>query len=659
MDDNSNYSPLKERIAQLEHRLEASQISEAVLRAEKAFLRTVLDRLPVGIALLQRGIMLWHNEALTRMLGYGPEELSGKNARMIYPDEEEYDRVRRALQELDEKNDSIELETKWLAKNGSVLDCRIRYIIFEPHPESPLILSVAQDITEKTRLSSEVNRLAEAIYHTSEAIVITDKSGNITYINPAFSKITGYSWEEAIGHNPRILKSGKHSDDFYKNLWDTISSGVTWRGRLTNKKKDGTLYTEDATISPVFSSKGEIIAYVAVKRDITEILKLETELYEAQKLELIGLLAGGIAHDFNNILQSIYGYTQLLLMDGSFDESDTEKLRNIEKATQRAIDLVSQILTFSRKSEPKMRPIDLNQEIRLTSRLLKRTIPKMISLEFHLDKELAPINADPVQIQQIIINLSTNARDAMPDGGKLVFRTKNVILDNSHCKSHPDVREGRYVLLEVADTGHGIGEKDLSRIFDPFFTTKEPGKGTGLGLSVVYGIVRQHNGLIKCSSQPGAGTKFQIYLAAIKEDIGHISEPETAIRKDDLPRGRETILLVDDEPSVLDIGSYILRRAGYKVIKALSCDDALDMFRKNKRRISLVLLDLIMPGMGGKQCLEQLLKIDSNVRVIIASGLSVDLSPKELIKKGVKAFLQKPYQMDQLLKTVRKVLDNN
>ena len=659
MDDKSEYSPLQKKITQLEHRLEASQISEAVLKAEKALLQAILDRLPVGIGLSQRRIMLWHNEALTRMLGYSPEELAGKNARMIYPDQEEYDRVTRALQELDEKNDSIELETKWLAKNGSVVDCRIQYAIFEPHPESPLILSVAQDITEKTRLSSEVNRLAEAIYHSSDAIVITDKSGNITYINPAFSKITGYSWEDAIGHNPRILKSGKQSENFYKNLWDTISSGVTWRGRFINKKKDGTLYAEDATISPVFSSKGEIIAYVGVKRDITEILKLEAELYEAQKLESIGLLAGGIAHDFNNILQSIYGYTQLLLMDGSFDESDTEKLHNIEKATQRAIDLVSQILTFSRRSEPKKRPVDLNQELRLISRLLKRTIPKMISLEFHLDKELAPINADPVQVQQIIMNLSTNARDAMPDGGKLVFRTKNVILDDSHCKSHPEIKEGRYVLLEVSDTGHGIGEKDLSRIFDPFFTTKGQGKGTGLGLSVVYGIVRQHNGLIKCSSQPGAGTKFQIYLPAIKEDIGYISEPETVIREDDLPRGTETVLLVDDEPSVLDIGSYILRRAGYKVIKAVSGDDALDIFRKNKGRISLVILDLIMPGMGGKQCLEQLLKIDSNVKVIIASGFTVDLSPKELIKKGAKAFLQKPHQMDQLLKTVRKVLDNS
>ncbi|MBW1730177.1 MAG: PAS domain S-box protein [Deltaproteobacteria bacterium] len=652
MTQKLTYSQLEQKVTELESTLENYGHREAILKAQKDFLKRILDILPVGVGLSQNRTMLWHNHAMTKMLGYIPEELSGKNACMIYPDDYEYDRVTEALRELLKDDEIIEIETKWVRKDGSIFDCLARFTIFEAHPKSPVILVTAEDITDKKKLRYELNRLGEAIYYTSDIVIITDPNGNITYINPAFERITGYSSDEVLGQNPRILKSGKHDEQFYRDLWNTISNGKTWHGQFINKKKDGTLYNEEATISPVFSPKGEIVAYVGVKRDVTEKIKLQAELHHAQKMESIGMLAGGVAHDFNNILQSIYGYTQLLLLEKPPEDPDMDRLNSIEKATQRAIELARQILTFSRKAESQKRPINLNQEIKLTSKLLKRTIPKMIDMEFHLEKDLGFINADPIQMQQVIMNLCTNARDAMPDGGKIVFETKNVILDDEYCKTHSGAEPGSYVLLSVSDTGHGIDQKTFEHIFEPFYTTKD--KGTGLGLAVVYGIVKEHGGIITCNSEPGSGTTFKLYFPTIKtedEATTYTQEPKA------LPYGTETILLVDDEPSLLDICTFILTRAGYKVIQASDGSSALEIYRKKKDEISLIILDLIMPGIGGKQCLKKLLETNPEAKVIIVTGYSADESPGELLQLGARGFLQKPYEMNQIAQVVREVLD--
>ena len=652
-EEKPTYSQLRRRISHLEKALDQSQITEAILQTKKKFLEAILDRLPVAIGLTQKRTMLWHNEAMTMMLHYHPEELCGKNVRMIYPDDQEYGRVTEALKKLNKMNEPMEIETKWITKDGHLLDILIHFVVFEAHPESPLILKIAQDITEKVRLSNDINHLAEAIHHSSDAVVVTDKAGNITYINPAFSHMTGFSYEEVIGQNPRFLKSGKQSDEFYRNLWKTISNGLTWKGQLVNKKKDGTLYTVDATISPVFSKQGKITAYVAVKRDITEKLRLERQLRQAQKLESIGLLASGIAHDFNNLLQAIYGYTQLLILERGSDAPDLDKLHTIERATQRAIDLVNQILIFSRKATPQKRVINLNHEIRLATKLLNRTIPKMINIKLQLSDNLLPIVADPIQVQQIVMNLCANARDAMPEGGEIVLKTRNELIDKGDSTLPPDAEPGRYVVLEISDSGTGIPREHMERIFDPFFTTKEKGKGTGLGLSVVYGIVKEHHGWIRCDSQLGKGTRFEIFLPVMEEDedTSEVSEEQ------ELPRGSETILIVDDETAVLDIGTYILRRMGYKVLQAKNGLEALRLFQENKEDISLVILDLIMPEMSGKECLKQILKLKPDAKVLISSGYTLDQSPSELLDLGACAILQKPYQMERLLRVVRKALD--
>jgi len=319
-------------------------------------------------------------------------------------------------------------------------------------------------------------------------------------------------------------------------------------------------------------------------------------------------LAGGIAHDFNNILQAIFGYTQMILLGKEPSDPDYNSLKAIERSAHRASNLTKRLLIFSRKAESILNPVDLNQEVEQISRMLERTIAKMIQIEFYPAKDIKTINADSGQIEQIIMNLGINARDAMPDGGKLIFETKNVYLDAQYCKTHIGSRPGEYVLLSVTDTGHGMDKALQDRIFEPFFTTKETGKGTGLGLAMVYGIVKSHEGYITCDSKFEQGTTFRIFFPVAKGEHAPV-EPEEIMP---LPRGgRESILLVDDDKSLREIGKELLTRYGYNVFTAPDGESALDFLAKNNDQIDLIILDLMMPGMGGNRCLYELLKMDS------------------------------------------------
>ena len=389
-----------------------------------------------------------------------------------------------------------------------------------------------------------------------------------------------------------------------------------------------------------------------------EIKKLNKQMLQAQKMEAVGTLAGGIAHDFNNLLQGILGYTQILLLSRDESDPDTTRLEEIEKATQRARELTQQLLAFSRKVETKPRPVDLNQEVEQVRKLLERTIPKMITMELHLEERLDVIHADPAQLEQVMMNLGVNARDAMPDGGRLVFETENLTLDEEYCETHLGARPGRYVLLSISDTGHGMNRETLEHIFEPFFTTKEVGKGTGLGLAMVYGIIKSHGGYIMCYSEPGEGTTFKIYLP-VREGDQPAPETETKSVAAMPEGGSETILLVDDEGILRDIGKTILEQFGYTVLLAPDGETALEVYRENLEDISLVILDLIMPGMGGKRCLEEILKQDPQAKVVIASGYSINGRPKEALDRGARAFVKKPYEVTQMLREVRKVLDQD
>jgi CheY-like chemotaxis protein len=372
-------------------------------------------------------------------------------------------------------------------------------------------------------------------------------------------------------------------------------------------------------------------------------------------MEAIGTLAGGVAHDFNNMLTIILGYAEILLSDMDEQDPRSEDLDKIVQTAKNGADLVKRLLTFSRKADIEFRTLELNVEIERTQKLWERTLPKMIDIRLNLEDKLAPINADPVQIDQILMNLAINARDAMPDGGKLAIETKNVTLDERYCDSHVNVRPGKYVMLSISDTGHGMDELTRARIFDPFFTTKERDatKGTGLGLAVVHGIVDQHGGHMICESEPEKGSTFRIYFPAVEAT----QSPKDSFENRLLDGRGETILMVDDEELVRDLGERTLKRAGYNVITAANGKEALELYGKGQEKIELVILDLLMPEMGGKQCLSELLRMQPQLKVLVASGHSDDVSIEESLRLGANGFVSKPFRLMELLQQVRRILD--
>jgi PAS domain S-box-containing protein len=510
-----------------------------------------------------------------------------------------------------------------------------------------------QDITERKRADEQLIRLFTAVEHAGETIVVTDSAGTILYVNPAFENTTGYERQEVIGRNPRILQSGKQDRAFYQHMWDTLLSGQVWRGRFTNKRKDGTLYEETATISPIRDEGGRVANYVAVKRDVTGESLLQRQLIQAQKMEAIGTLAGGIAHDFNNLLQVINGYAEMALFRIKEGDAGYSALLEIRRAARSAAELTQGLLTFSRRVESKLRPVDLNQELQEVAKMLTRTLPKMIEIEMDLFEPLDTVNSDPAQLQQVVMNLAVNARDAMPNGGRLSISTKNVYFDEEYCKSYLELSPGNYVLLSISDSGTGMDEETRKHIFDPFFTTKETGKGTGLGLSIVFGIVKSHGGNIQCFSEPGHGTSFKIYLPALRKTHGVAETPQLAA----YPGGNETILLVDDEESVRKLAASVLKRFGYTVLTASDGKECVEVFSREKDKIDLLILDLIMPEMDGSDCLKEILKIAPETKVVIASGYVADGQIDQAIEAGAKSFVTKPYDARQLLERVRKALD--
>jgi PAS domain S-box-containing protein len=599
------------------------------------------------------------NERAAQMAGYKLHELDptiSSFERLLHP--EDKDRVLAAMNaHMTGQSPALAEEYRIHTKSGEVRWNLARGKVVERDKDGYAVRMAGTflDITERKKSELALRRLATAVEQAEEAIVITDRTGTIHYINPAFEKITGYSRDEALGGKPSILKSGEHDEEFYRNLWNTITQGKVWKGRFVNRRKDGSLYREDATISPVRDRSGSIVNFVAVKRDVTQELALQEQLLHAQKMEAIGTLAGGIAHDFNNILQVTLGFSELLLSERTEQDPEYADLQKIVQSARSGADLVQRILTFSRRIETKPIPLNINRHVRQTKEILRRTIPRMIDIELDLSDDVAEINADPNQLEQVLMNLAVNARDAMPDGGKLIIKTENVHLDEAYCRTHAGVKPGKYVALTISDNGHGMGRQTLEHIFEPFYTTKEIGRGTGLGLAIVYGIVQQHGGHITCESKPGRGTKFQIYLPALEiEQLQDVSE--TA----EMPAfGTETVLLVDDEDLVRDLGERILTRNGYTVLTAGNGREALDLYKGQKDRIHLVILDLIMPEMGGKQCLEKILKIDPKVKVLVASGHSGDLPTRESLEIGAKGFVAKPFKVKDLLQEVRKVLDKD
>jgi len=392
-----------------------------------------------------------------------------------------------------------------------------------------------------------VRKLWQAIEQSADMVLITDCAGVIEYVNPAFEILTGYSREEAIGETPRLLKSGQQTPELYQELWATILSGNVFRGVLANRKKSGEIFYAEKSITPVRDGEGKITHFISNDRDITERRRLEAQLQQAQKMDAVGKLAGGVAHDFNNLLMVISSYAELMQNSLAPEHPLRRNVQEIMTASRRAADLTRQLLAFSRKQMQSLQLLDLNWMIRDINKMLPRLIGEDIELVFAAGRDLGKVKADPVQIEQILMNLAANARDAMPHGGKLVIETATVQLDDAYMQRHSIVPPGEYILLAVTDTGEGIAPEHIGHIFEPFYTTKEEGKGTGLGLATVYGIVKQNGGFVWVYSEPGLGTTFKIYLPRVQRETGQV-QPLKLVEES--PQGCETLLLVEDEAAV-------------------------------------------------------------------------------------------------------------
>lgn len=500
-------------------------------------------------------------------------------------------------------------------------------------------------------LSEEKYRLV--VESTYDAIVIV-QDGVLKYANPSAVNLSGYSLKtlermpfvELIHPDDRALVVEHHQ----KRLrGESAPSHYTFR---IIDREGATRWVENRGI--LFEWEGQP-ASLSVLRDITRTRLLEEQLIQAQRLQAVGTLADGIAHDFDNMLHAISGLTQLLLLDKQPDDPETRRLREIEHSARKAGDLVRQILTFSRRIESNLIPTRLNDEIDHAVGILERTLPEKICMELELAENLESINADQEQIEQVLMNLAINAGHAMPDGGKLTFKTKSVLLDQDFCEANLGARPGAYVCVSISDTGCGMDRDTLNQIFEPFFTTRQPDEGIGMGLAMVYGIIKNHGGYIKCDSEPGQGTVFEIFIPIIQNKADDPSV--TADNKAALPCGNESILLVDDDPTVRAIGREMLEMFGYTVITADCGEIAITTLNGHIGHIDLVILDVNMPGMGGVNCLKHMLEENPAMRVIMASGFSPDGSVRKSLREGACGFIGKPYRIPEMLRKVREVLD--
>lgn len=769
---------------------EQNRILDRLRESEEMF-RLIAENTSDGLMVLEDEKVIYASPSYLKILGYSDTEQKSHTVKDIYslihPDDAEtlFASIYKAI---DQKMPSLEYTYRVRHKQGHYIwrEDNTKFIYGE-NSEMVRAYVIARDITDRVMKQDRLIKLSQAVEQSPSCVVITDLNGDIEYVNRKFYDLTGYYYTEVIGENPRFLKSGAHDSQFYKHLWETISSGKIWSGEFHNKKKNGTIYLESATISPVFDEKGNIINYLALKEDITELKnkeselikskkryafitekvndlifiykyhpnpgfvyvsptsinitgytpeehysdpflarkllseedleklnnyvasdsedpivikwkrkdgeyiwteqrltreynhkgdlimiqgvarditkekkaeiikeKLQAQLNQAQKMEAVGRLASGISHDFNNMLGVIIGNLELLFLD--LDESSEmfKPLSDMKTAAEKSKNLTRQLLAFARKQTISPKTVNLNTVIEDMLKMLKRLISENIALKWQPYDNLWNVNVDISQIDQIMANLCVNAKDAIKETGEIVISTENLVVDEELCRKHNGLKSGEYVKISVCDTGSGIEETDIPHLFEPFFTTKAQGKGTGLGLATVYGIVKQNNGYINLNSKVGEGTCFHILLprhkdTAVAEVFKH-TKPE-------VQKGDEVILLVEDEPVILDIFTKMINNLGYNVIPTNSPSEAIDIARNSKTQIDLLITDVVMPEMSGKTLHDNIKNIFKDIKTIFVSGYTTDVIMDYNISVKDVDFIQKPFSIKEISLLIRKVLD--
>jgi two-component system cell cycle sensor histidine kinase/response regulator CckA len=637
----------EERIQQLNTELEdmVRQRTEELERATRELrdseerYRSLFEQAPIGIyRTTPDGRVLLANPALVRMLGYPSlEKLQRRNL-----EEEGFQpgQLRRRFKEMLEEHGEIRgFEGFWTRKDGAPI--QVQENARAIRDDDGVIMyyeGTVEDITARKQAERGQRRLATAIEQAAEAVVITDPRGAIEYVNPAFERITGYGREEVVGKNPRILKSGRVPDATYGELWRTIGAGKVWSGRLINRRKDGTLYEEEMTISPIRDEQGTLINYVAVKRDVSREVALQQALAQAQKMEAVGRLAGGIAHDFNNLLQAMLAQVAVLREKGPDAGETMRSLVDLDQLARRGAALTRQLLLFSRQEEAMTELLDLNDVVRSVATLLRRIVRENVAIDTDLTGVRLSLLADRGQLDQILMNLVVNASDAMPGGGRITLRSGG---------------NDAAVWLAVSDTGEGISEDVRAHMFEPFFTTKPPGRGTGLGLPVVHGIVTSHGGRVEVGSSEGRGATFTVFLPRVLESasVGGAEAPAAAAA----PRGRgESILLVEDEDGARTGLAEILGMLGYTVKAVPNAEEAISF--PEAPAFDLLLTDISLSGMPGSDLAAALLERWPTLRVILMSGYLADDAVSSLMTHPNVCFLQKPFDISTLARQIRTVL---
>jgi PAS domain S-box-containing protein len=654
---------LEEKRGQRERR-QAEQALEEGLR----FIERVADASPTILYVydLVDNRTVYTNGQITKTLGYTPEEIERMGGaffqEVLHPEDRAQLGERIGGLTAARGGEVIESEYRLRHADGGWrwLSTWITVFSWTAAGSPHLILASAQDVTSHKQADEQIRKLSRAVEQSPIIVMITDTNGDIEYVNPKFTEVTGYPLDEVKGKNPRILKSGMVPPEEFSRLWQALAAGGEWRGEFVNMKKNGELFWVSASTSCVKDWRGEVTHYISVQEDVTDRKQAEAErrglheqLLQAQKMESIGRLAGGVAHDFNNLLTAIIGYSQLLMARLKAGDSGRRDIEEILKAGQRAAALTSQLLVFSRRQKVERRVVRLNDTVFNIMKMLRRIIGEDVEVRVVESERLSTVLADRAQIEQVIMNLAVNARDAMVGGGRFVIEIKDVTLDEAFCSKHLWARPGRYALLAVSDTGMGMDAETLQHIFEPFFTTKEAGKGTGLGLSLVYGIVQQYEGFIHCYSEPGRGTTFKIYLPIYENGLEQaISEEPVTLRG-----GAETILVAEDEVTLQGLIKGILVGLGYRVIMAGDGQEAVRLFEARREEIALVILDLVMPKMGGREAYELMQRIRSDVPFLFMTGYSTEVIQKRLLPNIDAPLIQKPYSVSDLSRKVREVLD--
>lgn len=640
---------------ELHKQISVRQQAEEAIKEREMRLSDLFDSTADGILVIdpQTSEIIICNEAMAKMLGYHLDEVVGKKIEDLHR-EQDLSYTLKQFELFTSGKSTAATNIIFQRKDGSVFYSDVTgfpFVIEGKH----YIGGFFRDITQRKITEDKLRKLSEAVHNAGELVMITDSKSVIEYVNPAFCEVTGYSSEEAIGKTPAILKSSAQEHRVYDELWQTISSGKVWHGSLIDRKKDGTFFPLLCSIVPICDQDGQITNYVSLQQDMTEYKSLEEQFIQSQKMESIGVLVGGIAHDFNNMLAGIMGNIYLAKAEAADNPELLNRLEIINSLSDRAATMIKQLLAFARKDALTMKTFTFTKFLKEAVKLGVTSIPGNIEKQYDFTQNDLYIHGDATQLQQVLMNLINNARDALKEtrDGIITCALKQYIPDNAFRNNHPDCKEDKYACLTVSDNGMGIPEEIIDKVFDPFFTTKGVGDGTGLGLSMVYGAIQNHHGAIDLDSIPDQGTTFNIYLPIVPE-----KSKERVLEQNEVVAGeKELILIADDEDMLLALEQELLQNLGYRTIIAHNGEQAIQLFEQYKNEVSLVILDVVMPILGGVDAAREIHRMNDQVPIIFATGYDKDTALKNADDMPDHEIITKPYSAESLSQTISRCLN--